>query len=119
MSRFNGLLVAAMAAIFSLVMARNVLSETTAGQKPREGGKSAKPDLVKRGEYLVNLGGCNHCHTPWIFDKERGAPHPDMTRMLMGHPENAPDPAGKYTAPDMAVIGPDFTSFNQIGRAHV
>ena len=43
-------------------------------------------DLVARGEYLVTLGHCNDCHTPWIMT-EKG-PGPDMTRMLSGHPED-------------------------------
>lgn len=38
-------------------------------------------------------------------------PMPDMSRMLSGHPEGAPDPASAYTAPDMGIIGPTFTSF--------
>ncbi|MEK7775261.1 MAG: c-type cytochrome [Candidatus Zixiibacteriota bacterium] len=39
---------------------------------------------VKRGEYLVTVGGCNDCHTP----KKMGpmGPEPDMSRKLMGHP---------------------------------
>ena len=34
---------------------------------------------VKRGEYLVNLGGCNDCHTPGYFLGK-----PDMARFLGG-----------------------------------
>src|SRR5205085_8707461 len=68
---------------------------------------------VKRGEYLVNFGGCNECHTPWVFNKELGHPVPDMTRMLSGHPAGGPDPASSYneTGHDIGIIGPDFTSF--------
>ena len=32
------------------------------------------PDLSKRGEYLVTLGGCSSCHTPW----RNGGPIPRM-----------------------------------------
>jgi hypothetical protein len=67
--------------------------------------------LAKRGAYLVHLGGCNHCHTPWRFDEDLRMPVPDMARMLSGHPENGPDPEGKAGKHDMALIGPTFTSF--------
>lgn len=51
----------------------------------------AKPDRVKRGEYLVNTSGCHDCHTPWIM--KEGGPGPDMSRMLSGHPESLRVPA--------------------------
>src|SRR5688500_15271771 len=41
---------------------------------------------IERGEYLVNLGGCNDCHTPWVMGPN--GPAPDMTRALSGHPAN-------------------------------
>jgi hypothetical protein len=47
--------------------------------------------LVERGKYLVTVGGCNDCHTPFIMTEQ--GPAPDMTRMLSGHPESAPMPA--------------------------
>ena len=40
---------------------------------------------VERGRYLVLVGGCNDCHTP--FKMGPNGPEPDMTRMLSGHPE--------------------------------
>ncbi len=46
-----------------------------------------KTAQIKRGEYLVNAGSCNDCHTPWIMTP-RG-PQPDPTRMLSGHPAEA------------------------------
>jgi len=42
---------------------------------------------VKRGEYLVTIGGCNDCHTPWIVHPD-GKPGPDKSRTLSGHPQN-------------------------------
>ena len=39
---------------------------------------------LPRGKYLVTIMGCNDCHTPWTMGPE--GPHPDMTRMLSGHP---------------------------------
>jgi hypothetical protein len=71
------------------------------------------PDPVKRGEYLVLIGGCNDCHTPWGLGAD-GVPKPDMTKMLSGHPANAPFP--NWTPADMAghalaKAGPTFTSW--------
>ena len=66
---------------------------------------------VKRGEQLVNFGACHDCHTPWRVDPELGSKVPDMSRMLSGHPEGAPEPSGVLGADDIAVIGPTFTSF--------
>jgi mono/diheme cytochrome c family protein len=51
----------------------------------------AKPEPaqspVARGEYLVNYGGCNDCHTPKVFSA--AGPAPDVTRLLSGHPAEA------------------------------
>jgi mono/diheme cytochrome c family protein len=41
--------------------------------------------MRRRGEYLVTIGSCNDCHTP--FKMGANGPEPDMTRMLSGHPE--------------------------------
>ncbi|HTP47154.1 MAG TPA: diheme cytochrome c-553 [Casimicrobiaceae bacterium] len=55
---------------------------------------------IKRGEYLVNYGGCNDCHTPKIMTPN--GPQPDPVRLLSGHPSDAhlpPVPPG--------VVGPN------------
>ena len=39
---------------------------------------------VQRGEYLVTIVGCNHCHTPLKMGPK--GPAQDMGRMLTGHP---------------------------------
>ena len=54
--------------------------------------KSEKPAMTKaemqvRGAYLVNLGGCNHCHSPKVFTDM--GPIPDTTRLLSGHPSES------------------------------
>lgn len=41
-------------------------------------------EMIKRGEYLVDLGGCHHCHSPKMMT-DRG-PVPDPERLLSGHP---------------------------------
>ena len=69
---------------------------------PKTDSTTAAPaeDPVKHGEYLVNAGGCNHCHSPKVFD-EHGVPSPDPTKLLSGHPADAPLP--KY---DPAMVAP-------------
>ncbi|HLM42175.1 MAG TPA: c-type cytochrome [Microvirga sp.] len=47
---------------------------------------SAAGAQVKRGEYLVTVGGCHDCHTPWVMGA--GGPEPDMKRGLSGHPQD-------------------------------
>jgi hypothetical protein len=45
-------------------------------------------DRIQRGEYLVDIMGCNHCHTP-----RRQGPHgpePDPSLLLSGHPAAQP-----------------------------
>ncbi len=55
---------------------------------------------IKHGEYLVNLGGCNDCHSPKVMT--RMGPVPDESRLLSGHPANE-----KLPRVDMAIIGPE------------
>jgi mono/diheme cytochrome c family protein len=77
--------------------------------------KDVSADPVKRGEYLVQVVGCGHCHTPGALYGE-----PDPTRLLSGsevgwkgrwgvtYPKNlTPDPEtglGKWTAEDIANV---------------
>lgn len=49
--------------------------------------KTSQAEIIKRGEYLVTIGGCNDCHTPKIMVD--GVPQPDPERLLSGHPANA------------------------------
>ena len=49
--------------------------------------KFSRTEQVKRGQYLVTIGGCNDCHTPWII-QPNGKPGPDMSRSLSGHPQS-------------------------------
>ena len=56
-------------------------------------------DAVKRGEYLVRIGGCHDCHTPLKMGPK--GPEPDTARMLSGHPSDlkmpaAPGPTGPW-----------------------
>lgn len=81
-----------------------------------------KTELISEGKYLVNLGGCNDCHSPKIMTAM--GPVPDTTRLLSGHPENEPlgpfdtksNPSDKWilTSEDLtAWIGPWGISYSQ------
>jgi mono/diheme cytochrome c family protein len=76
---------------------------------------------VRRGEYLVNFGGCHDCHTP--KQMTANGPIPNKTSLLSGYPENGkladvpkelfgPDRWGAVTNNDLtAWVGPWGTSF--------
>ena len=79
---------------------------------------AAAAGAVERGKYLVTVAGCNDCHTPWTMGPD--GPHPDMTRMLSGHPQDLalpppPLPEGPWivtaAATNTAWAGPWGVSF--------
>lgn len=47
-----------------------------------------KEEQIQRGQYLVDLGGCNHCHSPKVMTAM--GPVPDTTRLLSGHSQEEP-----------------------------
>lgn len=55
----------------------------------------SKEERIEKGKMLVELGGCNDCHSPKVMTAM--GPVPDTTRLLSGHPQNEPvtnvDPA--------------------------
>ena len=55
--------------------------QSSAGEKGP--GAPSREALVKRGAYLVNIMGCNDCHTPKIMTAT--GPVPDSNRLLSGH----------------------------------
>ena len=54
----------------------------SASAKPPAAGKPGGGGAVERGAQIVHLGGCNHCHTPWMFDAAVGMPVPAVTEAL-------------------------------------
>jgi mono/diheme cytochrome c family protein len=65
--------------------------------------KAADPQ-VERGKYLVQIGGCNDCHTPGYF-----LGHPDMGRFLGGSDVG-------FAIPGMGVFaGPNLTPDKETG----
>jgi mono/diheme cytochrome c family protein len=65
---------------------------------------------IQRGEYLVTIGGCNDCHTPWKVGPN--GPELDMTRMLSGHPQDLKMP------PAPAAVGPWIVNSSGTNTAH-
>lgn len=49
-----------------------------------EATENSPEDLANRGAYLVEIMGCNDCHTPKIMTSQ--GPAPDKSRLLSGHP---------------------------------
>jgi len=50
----------------------------------------SKEESIKRGEYLVTVIGCDHCHSPKKMTDQ--GPVPDLDRWMMGFPANDPVP---------------------------
>jgi len=69
------------------------------------GSTISKDSMIKRGEYLVTIMGCDDCHSP----KKLGpnGPEPDMDRRLSGHPASMP--LGSYRQSDLK----SWVLFNQ------
>jgi mono/diheme cytochrome c family protein len=68
--------------------------DVVAGEAPK--APAAASSATERGQYLVTMGHCHDCHTPWKMGP--AGPEPDMTNMLSGHPASlqmpAPPPTG-------------------------
>lgn len=79
-------------------------------------GEPAKPGkgnaaLIKRGEYIVNMMGCQDCHTPWKMGPK--GPEPDTSRHLSGHPaEMKMPPSPQLAMPWMASIAATMTAWS-------
>ncbi|HYK57282.1 MAG TPA: diheme cytochrome c-553, partial [Flavisolibacter sp.] len=61
-------------------------SKTSEGEALVEGTSevSGKETLIKRGEYLVTIMGCQDCHSPKVMTPQ--GPAIDSAHMLSGHP---------------------------------
>ncbi len=59
-----------------------------------------KEEMIKRGAYLVNYGGCNECHSPKIYTDM--GPVYDTTKLLSGHQQGL-----RIPKVDTSLIGTD------------
>ncbi len=99
----------AIAAIVAILIA----SLTAYASRGTATPQKSKAEQIRRGEYLVTIGGCNDCHTPWIIQPD-GKPGPDMSRALSGHPMQFPiRSAAQLTSDRWAVAtAPTNTAFS-------
>ncbi len=67
---------------------------------------------VARGEYLVTIGACNDCHTP--FKETPTGAEPDLSRMLSGHPAALvmPPPPAMPAGPWLVTVGATNTAWS-------
>lgn len=77
---------ATIVASLSIIVAANASRPVAPAPQPK---KMSRAEQIKRGQYLVTIGGCHDCHTPWIVQPD-GKPGPDMRRALSGHPMQFP-----------------------------
>ena len=85
-------LVLASAGTLTMVMMAACAQQPAAPAEPAMTPEQIAAAQVEHGRLLIAGGGCHDCHSPKVF--ESGAPEPDMTRALSGHPESAgvPEP---------------------------
>lgn len=98
------LIASALITLIVLAAACNRKSGTATKESHSTGKDSAA--LVKRGEYLVTISGCNDCHTPKVMGPH--GPELDTNRLLSGFPETRPLPAF-----DPAIIKNGIVQFNE------
>ena len=71
-----------LASFLTLLFLSIILTQISCNQNEKK--EMTKEEMQKRGAYLVNLGGCNDCHSPKVFTNM--GPIPDTTKLLSGHP---------------------------------
>jgi mono/diheme cytochrome c family protein len=74
--------------------------------------------LIKRGEYLVGIMGCNDCHSPKVMGAQ--GPEPVAEQLLSGYPADRPLPTRNadalkdwvmFNGDNTAAVGPWGVSF--------
>ncbi len=85
--------------ITGLAAALLLLAVVAAATQYRTDAPLDRSAQLARGKYLVTIGGCHDCHTPWIIQPD-GNPGPDMSRALSGHPEQLPVAAAAQVSGD-------------------
>jgi hypothetical protein len=82
------------------IVAAGIICILTASTALAQMSDKDKVALIAKGKYLVNLAGCNHCHSPKVMAPQ--GPVVDETRPLSGTPSTMPValPAEGMLAPD-------------------
>jgi hypothetical protein len=79
---------------------------------PGSQARDRSAEVIKRGAYLVLVGGCDDCHTPMKSTPD--GPHMDWAHRLAGHlPPISREPSGTIGKSDLVLSGSDFTSNRQ------
>lgn len=89
-----------------------IIYQTGCSPSPRQEAPAVTMSPVERGKYLVNLGGCNDCHTPKKMTDQ--GPVLDESLMLSGHRQGTviPDIDWNLTAPGkFFLMGQDLGYF--------
>lgn len=76
------------ASVIMLAFILFVLTQLQCSNENKENKKMSHDELVARGKYLVNFGGCNDCHSPKVMTAQ--GPVPDNSKLLSGHPAGMP-----------------------------
>lgn len=87
-------------------------NESKKADGPLVQGVATKEEAIKRGNFLVDVGGCNDCHSPKKMTAH--GPAIDSSRLLSGHPEGMPLPpviASALQPGNWALMSPDATAF--------
>jgi len=75
-----------------------------------EPAKPTAEEMIERGKYMVEIGGCNDCHSPKVFGPQ--GPVPDPERLLSGHPADEPAPkADPSVSKDLIIMSGGLTSY--------
>ena len=74
----------------TIILLSNCKDKKTVGVNQNEQYKSIDTlqEIIARGAYLVNVIGCDDCHSPKKMTPE--GPVPDLDRRFSGHPSNEP-----------------------------
>ena len=96
MRSFDHYRVALFAACLAVTLSTTIFlgqpGQANQGTPSAGGGQGAVS--VERGKYLVTVQDCNGCHTPFKNGE------PAMTKMLSGHPQDAPKIASAPKLPE-------------------
>ncbi len=102
---------------FIILLFVTACEQTSKEEKPQQ---LSQEELIERGEYLVNVGGCHDCHSPKMLTKE-GQMVPIDSLLLSGHPSDWPLPEydkslvrnwALFTHSTTAAVGPWGVSFS-------
>ena len=84
----------------------------TAADAPLVKAAMTKEEAVSRGKFIVDIGGCNDCHSPKTMTPQ--GPVVDASRKFSGHPANDPIPpviSSALQPGNWVLMAPDLTSF--------